>query len=97
MYSHHGESEPQKQRVSGPAEPVLLCPEDTFHEEPQEDLTLDLETSPDVSDLQCAAATFILKVQETQHLPQSTMDMILKEIDSLYQVRRLDIDLCFST
>lgn len=42
MYSHHGESEPQKQRVPGPAEPVLLCPEGTFH---QEDLTLDPETS----------------------------------------------------
>ena len=35
---------------------------------------------------QKAAATFILNVQENHRLPQSTMENIIKEVDSLYQV-----------
>lgn len=36
--------------------------------------------------LKKAAATFILEVQEKHCLPQSTMENIIKEVDSLYQV-----------
>ena len=36
--------------------------------------------------LQQSAATFILKVQEKHRIPQSTMESIIKEVDSLYQV-----------
>ena len=36
--------------------------------------------------LQRSAATFILKVQEKNNIPQSTMEKVIKEVDSLYQV-----------
>jgi len=91
MYSHHCESEPQKQPVPGPSESVVLDPEDTFSDK---ELAFEPEASPTPDDFGCAylqhaAATFILKVQETHQLPQTTMDIILKEIDSLYQVRKM--------
>ncbi len=36
--------------------------------------------------IQKCAATFILKIQEMHRLPQNTMDTIIQEIESLYQV-----------
>lgn len=93
MYSHHCVSEPQKQPVRGPSESVVLDPEETFNDE---ELAFEPEASPTPDDFECAnlqhaSATFILKVQETHQLPQTTMDIILKEIDSLYQVRKMGI------
>ena len=91
MYSHHCESEPQKQPVPGPSESVVLDPEDTFNDE---ELAFEPEASPDnfaCANLQHAATTFILQVQETHQLPQTTMDIIVKEIDSIYQVRKMGI------
>lgn len=91
MYSHHCENEPQKQPVPGPSASVVLDPEDIFNDE---ELAFEPAASPDdfgCANLEHAAATFILKVQETHQLPQTTMDIILKEIDSLYQVRKMGI------
>ena len=81
MYSYHGESEPEKEPVP---ESVVI---DT------EELAVEPKTSTDDLGRENPAATFILKVQETHQLPQSTMNMMLKEIDSLYQVRWIDIDI----
>lgn len=36
--------------------------------------------------LQRSAATFILQVQEKHNIPQSTMEKVIKEVDSFYQV-----------
>lgn len=44
MYSHHCESEPQKQPVPGPSEFVVFDPEDTFNDE---ELAFEPEASPD--------------------------------------------------
>jgi hypothetical protein len=39
--------------------------------------------------LQQSAARFILEVQEKHRIPQSTMENIIKTVDSLYQVRTI--------
>lgn len=47
------------------------------------------------SQLQRCAATFILKVQEKHQIPQSTMESIIKEVNSLYQVLLVLLILAF--
>lgn len=55
-------------------------------EEPEVLDAVDTSIQNNTASLKRAAATFILKVQEMHRLPQSTMDSIIKEVDSLYQV-----------
>ena len=80
----------------------LNTPSETEQESPQqqdndtdEDASAYHEPQPDASihtdlmvAIQKAAATFLLKVQENHGLPQSTMEDIIKEIQSLYEVCR---------
>ena len=100
MYSYHSESEPQEQPDSMPPASSSsstftnladIFEDDGSHTDIDENDLLDPSQdrprdNMESANLQRAAATFILKIQETHQLPQSTMDTILKEVDSLYQV-----------
>ena len=53
------------------------------YHEPQPDASIDMDS---MVAIQKAAAIFLSKVQESHKLPQSTMENIIKEIQSLYEV-----------
>lgn len=60
----------------------VLPPDSSDDDDPPEREPVDYAAK-----LQQSAATFILKVQEKHRIPQSTMESIIKEVDSLYQVK----------
>lgn len=71
---------------------VLQSHDDTSpYDGSEDDHPPDSEPMDYAAKLQQSAATFILNVQEKHRIPQSTMERIIKEVDSLYQVWVLSI------
>ena len=50
-----------------------------------------LSSESHFSTIQKAAALWILKIRETHRIPQSVMESIIKDIESLYQVQCISI------
>ena len=95
-----GVLEPPPVHATGGIAADLNTPSETEQDSPQqqdnhtdEDASADYEPQPDSSinmdfmvAIQKAAATFLIKVQESHGLPQSTIKNMIKEIQSLYEV-----------
>ncbi len=84
VYEIHSDSEPIISITAHIAEEVpeeVLSNEDEIHEPCDADKTSRMK----------AAAIWILKVQETYKLPQSTMEQLLKDVSGFFQDLLVDL------
>lgn len=83
VYELHSETEPIIMQTSTPVTEDIPVPTD---DEPQDEPIVNTRDS-----IKKCAAVWILKVQETYKLPQSTMELILKDVTGLFQDILVDL------